>query len=102
MQSPFNRIRAEVINRLQSSIKHHQSNEKISNELLRDLSLRLTLVEDKSVRKAVINQWYKDLLSADIVRKHNLQYQKPILRKELSLALNSLTVNFKKQFQVYF
>ncbi len=101
MHSPFHKIRTEVINKLQNSIRQHDSKEKISNEVLQDLSSRLVLINDKKIRKTVINQWYSDILSADTIRKHHLQYQNPNLTRELSVALNSLTVNFKKRFHSY-
>ena len=101
MHSQFHRIRTEVINRLQNGIKHKGSKERISRELLQDLSIRLNSIEDQNIRKSIINEWYGDLLSADKIRKHHLLYQEPNLTRELSVALNSLTVNFKKRFQTY-
>lgn len=101
MQSPLIRIRTEVINRIQNSIRNKKTRGNISNEVLQDLTTRLVLVNDKKERKTIINQWYKDLLSADTIRKHHLQYQNPNLTRELSVALNSLTVNFEKRFHNY-
>lgn len=101
MQSSFITIRAEVINRIQNSIKHKGSKDSISNEVLQDLTSRLISVNDKNERRAIVKRWYKDLLSADTIRRHHLQYQNPNITKELSVTLNSLTSNFKKRFHSY-
>lgn len=101
MQSPSIRIRAEVLNRLQNSITRKESKDRVSNDVLHDLSTRLILVDNYTERKRIINGWYGDLLSADRIRKHHLSYKKPLVNKQLNVFLSNLTLSFKKRFHNY-
>ncbi|MCT4624472.1 MAG: hypothetical protein N4A46_12700 [Schleiferiaceae bacterium] len=102
MHTPSVKIRAEVLNRLQTSIKNKESKETISTTYISELSNRLLLIDNRKERKELIKNWYKDLLSADIVRRHHLSYKNPVDRKELNVALSNLTSTFKKRFHTYF
>lgn len=101
MHSPSIKIRAEVLNRLQSSISKKESKDIVSDDVLHDLSARLLLVDNYTERKRIINGWYGDLLSADQIRKHHLSYRTPFVNRQLNVFLSSLTVSFKKRFHTY-
>lgn len=101
MQAPVVRIRTEVLNRLQNSISRKESKHMVSKAVLKDLSSRLSLVDNFTERKRIIEVWYGDLLSADRIRKHHLRYNKPFVNRQLNTFLLNLTLSFKKRFQNY-
>ena len=102
MEKSANRIRSEVLSRLKYGITHKESNERISSNLVNDLASRLVLVDSADERRSLIKSWYHDLKGADLIRKHHLNYNHPALNRELSIALNDVTIRFKQRFRNYF
>lgn len=102
MKNNTHSFRSEIINSLRSDIQHQHKRDITSVKVLNRISSQLLLVENHSEKKSLIKLWYKELISADTLRKHHLNYQKPQEIKELSQALYTLTINFKKRFHNYF
>lgn len=95
-------IRAEVLNKLRSSIINQGNPEFHYSRIISDLAQKLVLIDSPAERKRLINSWYQDLEGARIISKYHLSYQNPEQTKKLNVALSDLTIRYKKRFHNYF
>lgn len=91
----------QVLSKLKTGIRNHEQFENLTTDILTSISQQLLLVDDYVARQEAINNYYKQLEKAQLIRQYHMVYENPSYNKQLQAALVHLKYQFKLRFERY-